>query len=73
MSIFVYTRTSHDAVRALGADEINFKRRALRDATLCIGWMKLASIFKSTALNLSKRIVKRKYRPDFLISTLLCF
>ncbi|CAH0625659.1 unnamed protein product [Chrysodeixis includens] len=32
-------------VRPLTPEELQFRRRALRDAVICIGWMKLLSIF----------------------------
>lgn len=31
-------------VRPLTPEELQFRRRALRDAVICIGWLKLASI-----------------------------
>lgn len=30
-------------IRSLDADQLEFRRRALRSAVLCIGWLKLVS------------------------------
>ncbi|KAJ8720382.1 hypothetical protein PYW07_012425 [Mythimna separata] len=49
----MYVSTS---VRPLSRDELHYRRIVLRDAIICIGWIKLISIFCYTGLYLLVRI-----------------